>query len=388
LDLWLDVKAFPSSEGLLVCCRDVSEIAKIKQQLEKLSLVASQANIGVLIHDAAGKIEWVNEGFTQNTGFSLEEALGKRPAEFLHTQQTDTKAYELVQEEMRKGQPVSFELLIGKKSGEQAWHYVQVNPIFNLEGKLVNFVGTQTDINALKRSEIQMSKLAHDLCRQNQDLQQFSYIVSHNLRAPLSNALGLVDMLKSVGKDSEEFDTTLDYLKTSIDHLDLVLRDLNLILSIRDKKAFRQQQVDLKLKCRQALASHQESLDACQAQVRVNLPDELWVHDVNDYVYSILYNLIANAIKFRSPGRPLEIQIGCLGQSAAGQVIAFSDNGLGFDIQKAGPGIFKLYQKFHPGTEGRGIGLFLAKSQVEALGGQIEVTSQVDVGTRFLIHFT
>jgi signal transduction histidine kinase len=249
-------------------------------------------------------------------------------------------------------------------------------------------VATQTNINALKRSELQLSELTRDLYRQNQDLQQFTYIVSHNLRAPVANALGLAHLIINAGKDSEIFDVSLKHLRTSIYQLDTVLSDLNMILSIRDKKdTVENEPVELALQCQQALASHRDALSTCQAQVRIDIPGEIRAWANNAYVYSIFYNLISNAIKYRCRERQLEIDIECLGQTAQGSIITFSDNGQGFDMEKVAPHIFKLYKRFHAGAEGRGLGLFLVKTQLEALGGTIEVFSQVNVGTRFIIHF-
>jgi signal transduction histidine kinase len=170
--------------------------------------------------------------------------------------------------------------------------------------------------------------------------------------------------------------------------LDTVLSDLNKILSIRDKKdTLGNEQVELSLKCQQALESHLDALTASDAQVRLRIPGEIRVRANKAYVYSIFYNLISNAVKYRSAERRLEIDIDLIEQSAQGIVISFSDNGQGFDMEKAGPHLFKLYKRFHNSAEGRGLGLFLVKTQIEALGGTIEVFSQVNVGTRFLIHF-
>jgi PAS domain S-box-containing protein len=388
LDLWLDIKVFPSQEGLSVYFHDSSEKVRTQQELEKLSLVASRTDIGVIITDANCKIEWVNDGFTHNTGYSLEESLGKIPSQLLNSDPADPRTFKFEKEELRKGQPVSFESLNYRKNGEELWHSVQVNPIRNQAGEITRYVATQTNINALKRSELELSELSRDLYRQNQDLQQFTYIVSHNLRAPVANAKGLADLILKAGKDSEVLDISLHHLQTSIYQLDTVLSDLNKILSIRDKKDTPgKEQVELSAQCRQALESHLDSLTACNAQIRLHIPGEIRVQANKYYVYSIFCNLISNAIKYRSRERQLEIDIDWLEQAGQDSVITFSDNGQGFDMEKAGPHIFKLYKRFHAGAEGRGLGLFLVKTQIEALGGSIQVSSKVNEGTRFIIHF-
>lgn len=94
---------------------------------------------------------------------------------------------------------------------------------------------------------------------------------------------------------------------------------------------------------------------------------------------------MSNAIKYRSEERVLQVHISCDRSPEGNTVITFSDNGLGMDLQKIGSNIFKLYKRFHTDKKGRGIGLYLVKSHVEAMDGQIEVDSTVNKGTKFTI---
>jgi len=110
------------------------------------------------------------------------------------------------------------------------------------------------------------------------------------------------------------------------------------------------------------------------------------VRGTRAYVYSIFDNLLSNALKYRASERPLHIAIACIAGGPGGVSISFTDNGSGFDQAKAGAKLFQLYQRFHGQHQGRGLGLFLVKTHVEAMGGTIEVSSQVGVGTRFLIQ--
>ena len=388
LDLWLQLKAFPSAEGLSIYFEDLTERVKSRQELEKLSLVASHTNNGVIITDSERRIEWVNEGFSRLTGYSLEEAVGHIPSDLLHRPGPQTQAFNSVKEDMVKGQPVSFEILNYRKSGEEIWFWVQVNPIYDEKDQLVRFVTVQTDITDLKKTQLELSELTKDLYRQNSDLQQFTYIVSHNLRAPVANALGLTDILTSMDKGAEMYEATLDNLKCSMGQLDTVIKDMNTVLSIRDSKGLVEQEfLEVEQVLQQALDSLQISLQACGGQVRFTCTAGPRVKAHKASLYSIFYNLLSNAIKYRSADRPLQIYIKCLARSDRGTVISFSDNGSGFDMAKARANIFGLYKRFHPEKKGRGIGLFLVKSYLEAMGGRIEVSSQAGAGTRFLIFF-
>ncbi len=385
--MWVEAKVFPSSEGLSIYFSDITERVKARQELEKLSLVASKTNNSVIIANNDYEIEWVNEGFTRLFGYSMAEAVGKKPSELLNNPKTDELAFQVLEEKLKKGESISFDILNSKKSGEEIWLSVEVTAILDSTGQVSRFIEVHTDITALKESELELSKLAKELYRQNSDLQQFTYIVSHNLRSPVANALGLTNLMTKIDKGSETYEKLLANLKHSVVELDLVLRDVNTILTIRDGKSnLEQEQVSISDVLQQALSSLQDTFDKSGGTLRSNINDNACVRANKAYLYSIFYNLLSNAIKYRSENRPLEISIKCFTNSSRGILISFSDNGSGFNMKLASNNVFRLYKRFHSDKKGRGIGLYLVKSHLEAMGGHIEVTSQVNVGTKFLIY--
>lgn len=387
LDMWLQIKAFPSEEGLSVYFDNVTEKVHTRLELEKLSLVASKINNGVVIMDANGVTEWVNKGFTDMMGYTLTEVVGKKPSFFLHGPETDKAVSKQITRKRKKATPFTEEILNYTKSGEKLWLSLDVTPVLNESGKLTWTIFIVTDITFRKQAEESQQQMTKDLYIQNRDLQQFTYIVSHNLRAPLANASGLVDLLNTVEKDSDFYKTCLTNLKTSISRLDTVLTDLNMILSIRDNKdTFDKELVNVSDVCEQALSSLRESLEMCGGEVITNIGQGIAARGNKAYLYSVFYNLLTNAIKYRSPERELKIEIQCSETPQKGIVLSFADNGSGLDLNKVGDNIFRLYKRFHRHAEGRGIGLFLVKTHIEAMGGQIEVASQVNVGTKFVIY--
>lgn len=387
LQLWLDIKVFPSEEGISIYFNDITAKIKAKQELEKLSLVASKTTNGVIITDVEHKIEWVNQGFCNLTGYSIEEAIGSIPSELLRTDFPSSSKFDTVREKIFNGEPVAFDILNFKKTGEELWLSVQVDPIYDENNILVRYVTTQTDITALQKSKLELSELAKDLYRQNRDLQQFTYIVSHNLRAPVANVVGLASILKSLDRTCNTYDSSLHNLEISVVQLDNVLKDVNMVLSIRDSKdTLEKEPVNIHDVLQQAASSLLEPLQKCGSQLSIEIPEECSVSANRAYLHSIFYNLLSNSIKYRCDSRVLHIKVKCFGSKERGMVISFSDNGTGFDLNKAAPDLFKLYKRFHRNKEGRGIGLFLVKTHIEAMGGQIEVNSQPNRGTRFLIY--
>ncbi|TYZ10907.1 PAS domain S-box protein [Hymenobacter lutimineralis] len=256
-------------------------------------------------------------------------------------------------------------------------------------GQPLRMIGAMQDISERKEAEERQRRMAQEVFKQNADLQQFAYIVSHNLRAPLANALGFADLLLRTGKDTEVFDNSLKNLHASLRELDAVLSDVSTVLAVRDRQEVPQREpVHLAGVCQRVAQSLIDSLREADATISCQLPDDLQVCGNRAYFHSIFYNLFSNTIKFRAEDRPLSVVVTGTQTPGQGSTITVSDNGSGFDTARAGTDVFQLYKRFHPVKRGRGIGLFLVKSHVEAMGGTVTVESQVNVGTRFILHFS
>ncbi|RNI29242.1 PAS domain S-box protein [Rufibacter latericius] len=382
-DIWLEVKAFPSDEGLSVYFSDITDRVRAIQEREKLSLVASKISNGVIITDPRGRIEWVNSAFTRNTGYLFEEAKGQQLSTFLEGPESDLTVGQQIEEKLQRANPFNAMVLHYRKNGEKVWISMDFTPIFNEEGVISQHIVIQKDITFRKEAEERQLEMTRDLFRQNRDLQQFTYIVSHNLRAPVANAMGLADFLTKLDKHSEMYDTSLAHLKSSVFKLDTVLRDLNMILSLRDQQdILEREMVSLAEVFDQVRQYFMESLAHHKGELIVDIDPGIRLNTNRAYIYSIFYNLLSNAIKYRSEARVLQVKIQCQPNASGGLRLDFSDNGSGFDMEKAGDNIFKLYKRFHNNKKGRGIGLFLVKTHVESMGGTIEMKSRLNEGTQ------
>ena len=387
LNKWLEVKAFPSEEGLAVYFSDITEKMKAKQEVEKLSLVASKTDNGVVITDAAGRTEWVNEGFTRMTGYTLQEMLGKMPGSVLQGPETDKEALRQIEENLKRGIHFNAKLINYRKTGERFWISLDITPIHDEAGNITHFIAIQRDITYQKETEDNLLQLTQHLYEQNKDLQEFTYIVSHNLRAPVVNALGLAYLLRKSEPASDMYRMALTHLQTSLLRMDTVLRDVNTVLSVRERETVLDtEQVSLVEVFTQVQAQLQEPLLRHRCEVIVDVEPEVKVRANSAYLFSIFYNLLSNAIKYRSGERRLQVRLQNKRQADGSLLVTFSDNGTGFDLDKAGPDVFKLYKRFHQDKKGRGMGLFLMKAHVEAMGWQVQVQSAVGEGTTFQIH--
>jgi PAS domain S-box-containing protein len=330
----------------------------------------------ILYQDRAGVILDANPAFLALVGEPKDRVLHHLYTDFL-----PPDVHELFDEKLREaltGRTVRFDMYTAQgKSAPRHWDVVKI-PLQE-HGQVVGVHMVARDISEKTRTQ-------EELVAQNQDLQQFTYIVSHNLRAPLANALGLVDLLGQEAAGTPEFEQARTFLAHNLHQLDLVLRDMNTILTIRDRQDLTApERVELPEVVQQVVTSLQDVLDQCGGTVEVALPAGLHLPANRAYLYSIFFNLLSNAIKYRAEHRPLRVVISAEQGPASELTLAVADNGSGFDQAQAGTNLFKLYQRFHPQQPGRGVGLYLVKTHVESMGGRIEVASRLDVGTRFTI---
>ncbi|GAA4321634.1 hypothetical protein GCM10023149_21570 [Mucilaginibacter gynuensis] len=249
--------------------------------------------------------------------------------------------------------------------------------------RAVRMVGAMHDISERKARIKELKQLADDLYHRNQELQQFGYVVSHNLRSPVANIMGIVTLLEIDRDDPEMIDRCIQELKSSIHRLDEVILDLSKILSITDgATAMVLEPVDvseilqhIKLDLHDTLALNEVTLLLPQLPIIFN--------SHKAYLNSILFNLIGNAVKYRSEEPPvIRVDVTREGNDLLIQV---KDNGTGIDLAKYGKDIFKPYQRFTNSHEGKGLGLFLVKSHVKVLNGTIEVASEPEKGTTFTV---
>ena len=228
-----------------------------------------------------------------------------------------------------------------------------------------------------------------ELVQQNNQLEQFAFIAAHNLRSPLARILGLAHLLEFPTDTNDSSNDSSAVIKRMVDatkDLDHVIRDLNTILDVK-KHTSNLTDIDLSTALTRVTKTLEREIDETQATVHADFSAASHVHAVPPYIESILFNLLSNAIKYRKPGHPPRITVRTFVEDDDYVVMRVSDNGLGIDLEKHGSSIFSLYKRFHLHTEGRGLGLYLIKTQMTAVGGHVKVESTPGEGTTFILHF-
>ncbi|HEY0655092.1 MAG TPA: tetratricopeptide repeat protein [Chryseosolibacter sp.] len=244
-----------------------------------------------------------------------------------------------------------------------------------------------TDLNRglaklIEEKTVELRRTNDELVKHNNELLQFSYTVSHNLRGPVARVLGLATLVQSE-QELAQAKQWISLIAKTASELDAIIKDLGKILELRHEPNRYREVVELADEWRQSISLLQDSLTGDEEIISdfSALPELITVRPM---LQSILYNLLSNAIKFRSPDRPLVVRATSRVTDSKA-VIEVIDNGLGFNSEKYREKLFRLYTRFHSHVEGRGLGLYLIKSQVEGLHGRVEVHSQPGTGSRFTV---
>jgi signal transduction histidine kinase len=242
------------------------------------------------------------------------------------------------------------------------------------------------NITALKLAEQEREKITVDLIQRKEHMEQFSYIISHNLRGPLASILGFTNLLEGTKLEFIENFDVIQGMATSANKLDEVIKDLNEILQVKTQLFEKKEDVYFNDLVKEISLTIDQQIQDQGITIKTNFDNVDKIHSNKNNMYSIFYHLIHNSIKYRKPDVTGIIEIKSQ-QTSDGFQLRFKDNGLGIDLKKNSETIFGLYKRFHRNIEGKGMGLFMVKKQVETLGGNISVTSEVNYGTEFILEF-
>jgi signal transduction histidine kinase len=165
-----------------------------------------------------------------------------------------------------------------------------------------------------------------------------------------------------------------------------MIKDLNEIVQITNNNSEKKVSVDLTKLVNDIFISIGNLIDKNQVRIKPDFSEIDKLYTQRPYIHSIFYNLIINSIKYKRPDVAPLIEIKSR-KTAEKIILSFKDNGLGIDLTKDGNKLFGLYKRFHSHVDGKGMGLFMVKTQVELLGGTINITSTLNSGTEFTIEF-
>ncbi len=371
--------------------QDITQRKEEELRLRLLETVILQTKDSIIITEAhfnktkLPKIVYVNPAFTTMTGYSSNEILHKSP-DFLSGPNTDIKIIKKVVAAITEKKECVVEMISYKKNGEEFWLHFSMIPIYNAEKEISHWISIQRDISEEKRQEKEKEQLIRELTQNNKDLKQFSYITSHNLRAPISNLIGLLNLVEDITIEDIELKEILHGFNKSTLLLNETINDLTNVMIIKDNITTEKETIYLNDVFEHVFNQLSSQIDLHRPILKIDFTKVPAINTNKPYVESILLNLLSNALKYKSDKRILRISI-IAEQTNDIVTLIFKDNGIGIDLNRNGDKVFGLYQRFHNHPDSKGLGLYLVKSQVEALGGTISIESEVDKGTTFTLTF-
>ncbi|MBA4056740.1 MAG: hypothetical protein C0490_18645, partial [Marivirga sp.] len=393
---WVDEVGvgFFSGERLDLIEGFISDITLQKQAEEKLEKVAAENyqlfNNPVTLNVIAGLdgfFKRINPTWTKLFGWTEEEFKSKRFFDFIHPD--DIESTNRSVNFLGAGNNLlSFENRYKCRDGSYRWLlWASAVDVKNqlIYASAIDITERKKSEEELLRSKQNIEAIALKLQEQNRQLDEFAHIISHNLRSPVGNIKALIGLLDH-NSSVTDYQQICEKLKNVANNLGETMNELMETLKVKKETTIECVEIRFKEIFDKVIQSLEGELIQCEAQVTFDFNQAPTIIYSRSYLESIFQNLLSNAIKYRSPDRQPKIQVGTLllGKSI---VLRVSDNGLGIDLDKFGDKLFGLHKTFHEHKDARGVGLFLVKTQIEALGGSITAESKLNKGTTFIITF-
>ncbi len=399
---WMESNSVPlkNAEGeiyaTLSVARDITEIKKksdeligIKNRLEysesRLKQAQAIARVGSWEYSLADNIAlWSDEacrifGLSSNENhLSIQEWL-----RYIHPDDLNNVVRE-IRNARATYRASSIQHRIVRKDGEVRFINSESRYDYDNEGKPIGLYGVVHDVTEEKLAELKLKNLLNVTNDQNNRLQNFAYIVSHNIRSHSANIIGIVNIFDKE-KNENEKEKLFRMLQTSTNKLTETIENLNDIITIQNSTEMQKIRLNLRDEIEKTRHAINSILLGANAKFENLVPDNITVRFVPSYLESILLNVLTNAIKYRSAERELEIVVTVENLNDF-ILLSIKDNGLGIDLKKNREKIFGMYKTFHNNKDARGFGLYITKNQLEALGGKIEVESEFGKGSTFKIY--
>ena len=367
-------------------------LLELNHELRRYAQVVRSTDNMVVVTDAQGKVEWVNDAFIRTTGFTLDDMLGQRPGAVLQGPGSSPEVKARMREALQRGEPFTEEILNYGRDGHEYWVSLDVSPVHDDKGVLTGYVAVQTDITERKRAD-ELLRAARDSAEESaREKANFLASMSHEIRTPLNAVLGLTDLLLLTGLDAVQ----RDYARTARTSGRLLLALVNDILdfSALESGKLETEHVPVAL---ESLVRDTITMFSAEAERRglrlgfeldADLPPAVLGDEMR--LRQVLVNLIGNALKFTEEGEVrLNVRSGTEEDGGDELVLQVTDSGIGIPPDRL-ERLFQPFSQVDASTTrrfgGTGLGLAICRLVVDALGGSIAVESVPGVGSTFTVR--
>jgi len=375
-------------DGVNIIARNITEFKKNIREIKKLSTAVDQSSNAIIITDIDGDIEYTNQKFTEISGYSKEEIIGKNPS-FLNSGKHNKEFYTELWKTIKSGETWKGEFHNKTKDNILYHEKSSITPLKDDKGNIINYLGIKEDITHRKMLE-EHAKLQYlQLEEQNRDLNSFSHTVAHDLKNPLARIISFAHFLLDDFNIIHE-DEKIQFLNAIVkggENAIQIINSLLLFASVR-KKNVKTEKLQMSIIIRNTIERLTDLIDEKEATIILpeNWPDVL---GYPDWVEETWVNYLSNALKYGGSKPQIEF-----GYSLRKGGIA-QENHIRFWIKDSGPGISKqnqnlLFEKFERleqvNITGHGLGLSIVKSIINKLNGEVGVESKLGNGSTF--YFT
>lgn len=350
----------------------------IKAEKVKYSNIIANMNMGLLEVDNNDVILLANQSFCEMSGYSINELIGNKASDLLSNKK-DKITIALKNEKRKSGISDSYEVKANTKSGETKYWMISGAPNYNENGEVVGSIGVHLDITQQKSLELQKEQLLLRLEKQNEQLNEYAQIVSHDLKSPLRSIHSLISWIKE--DNLKEFsEQTIDYLKlieNKVEKMDHLIQGI-LTYSKMDTLDLSSEQIDVN-----DVVNNIINIIHIPENIEVRINNLLPTIIADKYrIQQLFQNLIGNAVTYiDKPNGLVEVDFSI---EKKHYIFSIKDNGPGIAKENQEK-IFKVFQSFTKNEKSTGIGLSIVKRIVDNYNGEIWIESQLTVGTTFFI---
>ncbi|WP_238388456.1 PAS domain S-box protein [Christiangramia aestuarii] len=384
--LWSEGEPASSHIALV---EDISARVKAQREREEnekrfRSLVENSSEV-ILIVDTRGHTVYSSPSLERITGYRELPTMENEIFSLIHPEDAPGLIEQFKASRNNPGFPFSgIKMRLQTKCVKYIWVEATITNLTHeksINGYVVNF----RDITGKQEAELNLIKSYDFVMEQNKRLLNFAYIVSHNLRSHSSNLESILELYE-IESCPDEKENYISLLGNVSKNLNESLYDLNEVVSINNNLDINVELLNVGDYLDRTLEVLQLQIEKKDAEIKIDLPEEMQVAFNASYMESVLLNFLTNALRYSHPQRNPEIEI--FGYRENGHwMLEISDNGIGIDLEQHGDKVFGLYKTFTERKDSRGVGLFITKNQINAMGGSVSVESSPGVGTTFKVCF-
>lgn len=334
-----------------------------------------------------GYHDYFNKRWLDYTGLSMEESMGMVWNSLLHPDDRE-RAWKRWQFSLQTGEFYEIEYRFKNGfNGTYRWFLGQAMPMRDDQGNIVRWFGTCTDIEDHKRAEEELVEKNLELERINQDLDSFVYTASHDLKLPIINIAGIFsELTRGAQFNDPDAPKLIEMFNKAVRQLHATIHDLSEVVRVQKTKDQELEDVPLQETAEDVIIGLQDLIKDSNAQIDLDFSAAASVPFTRSSLKSVLFNLISNAIKYRSPERVPEISIRSVAKDNFVE-LRVQDNGLGIDMNKHESKLFQMFKRFHNHVQGSGLGLYIVNRLLMNHGGYINIDSALNKGSTFTLYF-